>query len=470
MLSWRKHAVLGGDLVAAGVAMAIAFLTVLPGTDLSLLVGLVIIGLSWPVLIAARGLYRERAYAHQPDYRRVLGTAAVLVAVLALSAPLAPERLSYSHLVAFAVALPAVSLLARWAVDARLRRLRRRGVALRRVLAVGTGPEISTLIDRLAATTDQAYVVVGACVEGSGQLVEDVSKVGRLPLLRHNVDPVNDSESIDVVLDCVQQVEVDTVCLTPGSLFTAERFRKLSWALAERGVGLMTMPGQVEVAPHRMLVEQAGEATLLHTFPPASSTRPVAKAALDRIAAAVGLVIISPLLLGLAAVVRSTSAGPALYRQTRVGKDGRRFTMYKFRSMYVDADARRAELVQAVDADGPMFKMYDDPRITRIGRYLRKYSLDELPQLINVLRGEMSLVGPRPPLPEEVATYGDVEGRRLRVTPGMTGLWQVSGRSNLTWDETTRLDLRYVDNHRLVDDLRIIGRTAGAVVRGTGAY
>jgi lipopolysaccharide/colanic/teichoic acid biosynthesis glycosyltransferase len=170
----------------------------------------------------------------------------------------------------------------------------------------------------------------------------------------------------------------------------------------------------------------------------------------------------------LTAVVRASSPGPALFRQTRVGKDGVEFTILKFRTMREDAEARRVELV--TDGHGILFKIRQDPRVTPVGAWLRRYSLDEVPQLINVLRGQMSLVGPRPPLPEEVAGYGDDVRRRLVVRPGMTGLWQVSGRSDLSWEESVRLDLRYVENWSLTLDLQILWKTWSAVARGSGAY
>jgi lipopolysaccharide/colanic/teichoic acid biosynthesis glycosyltransferase len=190
----------------------------------------------------------------------------------------------------------------------------------------------------------------------------------------------------------------------------------------------------------------------------------------DRVVAGALLVLLLPLLLGIGAVVRLTSPGAVLFRHTRVGAGGRPFTMLKFRTMRDGAHAIRDELLDSNEHDGLMFKLRDDPRITPVGRVLRRLSVDELPQLVNVLCGQMSLVGPRPPLPDEVAAYNQVEGRRLLVKPGMTGLWQVSGRSNLSWEETLRLDLRYVDNWSLGLDARLLWRTGRAVIRGTGAY
>jgi len=195
-----------------------------------------------------------------------------------------------------------------------------------------------------------------------------------------------------------------------------------------------------------------------------------AKSTLDRTLGAAILLAVSPVIVAAAIAVRVTSRGPAFFHQRRIGVDGREFTMWKLRSMYTDAEERRAALLGDSDRDGLMFKMHDDPRITAIGRLLRRYSVDELPQLWNVVRGDMSLVGPRPPLPQEVDEYHDAVYRRLRVRPGLTGLWQVSGRADLSWDESVRLDLRYVDNWSVAMDLMILWKTGRAVFGGSGAY
>jgi exopolysaccharide biosynthesis polyprenyl glycosylphosphotransferase len=198
--------------------------------------------------------------------------------------------------------------------------------------------------------------------------------------------------------------------------------------------------------------------------------RRVAKATLDRVTAAAALLVMLPLLVVLFVLIRATSEGPALFRQQRVGSQGRVFTIYKLRTMYVDAEERLADLVHRNDADGLLFKIRDDPRVTGLGRWLRRLSIDEAPQLLNVVRGEMSLVGPRPPLPCEVDAYtGDIM-RRLMVKPGLTGLWQVSGRSDLSWEQSVRLDLYYVENWSLGLDISILLRTIFAVVVRKGAY
>jgi exopolysaccharide biosynthesis polyprenyl glycosylphosphotransferase len=211
---------------------------------------------------------------------------------------------------------------------------------------------------------------------------------------------------------------------------------------------------------------------LLHVEEPEfAGFKRVVKGAMDRLAAGLAVLLLVPVLGAIAVAVRLDSPGPVLFRQTRIGRGGREFTMLKFRTMVVDAEARRGDLLALnQNADGLLFKMADDPRVTRVGRVLRRFSVDELPQLFNVLSGRMSLVGPRPPLPAEVALYDDSVRRRLLVKPGLTGLWQVSGRSDLTWEESVRLDLRYVENWSLLLDIMILWKTGFAVVRARGAY
>lgn len=225
----------------------------------------------------------------------------------------------------------------------------------------------------------------------------------------------------------------------------------------------------MDVAGPRTMIRPAAGLPLLHVeHPELGGARKLVKNVFDRLVAAALLVLLAPLLVGLAVAVRVTSPGPALFRQTRVGRDGKLFTILKFRTMRRGSEQQKITLVS--DRDGVLFKIRNDPRVTPLGTRMRRTSLDELPQLINVVRGHMSLVGPRPPLPEEVARYGDDVRRRLLVRPGMTGLWQVSGRSDLSWEESVRLDLRYVENWSLTLDLQILWKTWSAVARGQGAY
>jgi exopolysaccharide biosynthesis polyprenyl glycosylphosphotransferase len=268
----------------------------------------------------------------------------------------------------------------------------------------------------------------------------------------------------------VEHANARSVAVLAGDL-AADEMRRLAWELEATGADLIVSTGLPEVSAQRVHVQHVGGMPLLRLDGPQyTGAHRIVKGVFDRAAAAVGLLLVSPVLLVLAVLVRCTSAGPAFFLQTRVGRAGKPFRMVKFRSMYVDAEERLAELRDRNDVDGLLFKMREDPRITRFGRILRRFSLDELPQLINVLTGSMSLVGPRPPLPTEVAQYGEDTKRRLLVKPGLTGLWQVSGRSDLSWEESVRLDLHYVENWSLAMDMVVLLKTAKVVVRAHGAY
>jgi exopolysaccharide biosynthesis polyprenyl glycosylphosphotransferase len=265
--------------------------------------------------------------------------------------------------------------------------------------------------------------------------------------------------------------QADAFVVLPGARLCATDVRRMHWALAGVGTELCVGTGLVDVMADRTRVFTSGGLNLVHVAPASlGGPRRVVKDVLERAAATLGLAVLLPLLLVLGAAVRLDSPGPALFRQQRVGKDGRLFTMYKLRSMSQAADTTRDDLLGANQADGVLFKIRQDPRVTGVGRWLRRWSLDELPQLWNVVRGDMSLVGPRPALPEEAARYDVDPTRRLVVKPGLTGLWQVSGRSDLSWAESVRLDVRYVDNWSLRLDAQILARTARAVLGHRGAY
>lgn len=296
--------------------------------------------------------------------------------------------------------------------------------------------------------------VVGACAPHDG-----IGDVEGVPVL---------GDFSDVAL-AVGQVHADTVAVLACPEMDGVALRRLAWRLEKTDTDLVVAPALMEVAGPRITIRPAAGLPLLHVdHPEISGLRQVVKNLFDRVGAGMLLAALLPLLVGVAAAVRASGSGPALFRQTRVGRDGAEFTIYKFRTMRADAERRKITL--SSDGQGPLFKIKNDPRVTPLGAWLRRHSLDELPQLINVLLGHMSLVGPRPPLPEEVAGYGDDVRRRLLVKPGMTGLWQVSGRSDLSWEESVRLDLRYVESWSLMLDLQILWKTWSAVARGAGAY
>ena len=259
--------------------------------------------------------------------------------------------------------------------------------------------------------------------------------------------------------------------MTVGSVIP-EDLVTLMRGLEGTQVRLVVAPGLQDVVPGRMraLTVTNGWTGLIAVK--TRRTRAAGKALFDRLAGAIGLALISPLLAATALAIRLDSPGPVFYTQTRVGQDGKPFTMWKFRSMYIDSDARRASVVKAGGDAGNevMFKDRQDPRITRVGRWIRRLSIDELPQLINVVRGDMSLVGPRPALPVEVAKYDAEALRRLLVKPGLTGLWQISGRSDLSWASTVALDRHYVENRGGALDAKIFAGTLRAVIGGKGAY
>lgn len=460
-----------GDLLTGAVAVAVT--AVLSRSQLDVAAAVGAMAVAWPLVLTAKTGRADRLFGVKNTYRDVLRALAAVVAVLAVAGAVFSIPVLGTPFLAAAAILAGGSVAVRVAVRRKLRLLRTLGRATRRTLLVGPASGVTTTLDRFTRDGEHPLSVVAACIEDDGtQPPASVPVVGTIVRgLPGHDDVLRDEEIVHAVRLAAQRVRARTVCIAPGSEFSGERLRALSWMLGDIGIDLVTDLGLSDVAPHRMGLGSMGSSVLLHV----KQVRPTgprlaAKVATDRVLAALILLLLSPLLLAIGVAVKATDPGPAIYRQVRVGRDGMFFTMLKFRTMYVDADQRRAELLDAADGDGPMFKMRHDPRITRIGRVLRKYSLDELPQLVNVLRGDMSLVGPRPALPEEVATYDATARRRLAAIPGMTGLWQVSGRSNLTWHETVRLDLRYVDNWSYGEDLQLLGRTAGAVVRSNGAY
>jgi exopolysaccharide biosynthesis polyprenyl glycosylphosphotransferase len=269
----------------------------------------------------------------------------------------------------------------------------------------------------------------------------------------------------------VRAYDAHVVLVAGGGFENPHAMRELAWDLESDDVQVIMAPGVTDVSSERIRVRPVAGLPLLHVDRPRSQDAlRWAKRTFDIVGSALLLTLAAPLMLWTAFQIKRHDGGPVLFRQTRVGSDGSYFTCLKFRSMVVDAERVLLELHEQTGHEEGLFKMQQDPRITHPGRWIRRYSLDELPQLINVLRGDMSLVGPRPPLPSEVDRYTLTQSRRLRVRPGLTGLWQVSGRSDLSWDESVRLDLYYVDNWSMIQDIVILARTVGAVLSSRGAY
>nr|WP_241562122.1 exopolysaccharide biosynthesis polyprenyl glycosylphosphotransferase [Streptomyces hoynatensis] len=435
--------------------------------------------LSWLTVRALRHRYHGRTLGTLGENRGLLATCQDWLALLGLLAVLRACTGESSHVATALLALapaPLVSGATGAAIHRHLAGRRHRAQAVRRVLVVAEPRLVDAIVAQLAARTDHAYVVIGAVAVGEGgEVTCGAPEMGRLDAVVppcHVPDPVPEGTDGSTVLAAARRRHADLVLVAPGCLLAGERLRRLSWAVQDAGLALAVVTGLTEVALRRLTLSTAAGLTLLHLAPPLRhGPQPALKSVLDRSAAALALVLLAPLFALLALVVWLDSRGPVLYRQTRIGHRGTPFTLWKFRTMVADAERRRPGLEAANEhLSGPLFKIRRDPRVTRIGRLLRRTSLDELPQLINVVRGQMSLVGPRPPLPEEVARYGAVALRRLRVKPGLTGPWQVSGRSDLSWDEGLALDLFYADNWSVTGDLDVLARTFRAVVDGRGAY
>lgn len=369
-----------------------------------------------------------------------------------------------------AIAFPAglVGLtLGRWLWRRWLVRQRAGGGFCATVVVVGEHRSAVHMATLFAQDPHAGYRVVGACVPGKDpglrRRATDRLTAGDLQV------PVLGDETM--VLEALRTTGADTVAVTATERLGHEKIRALAWQLESLDVDLVVAPGVVDVAGPRLKIRPVAGLPLVHVEEPQyEGASRFGKFAFDLVFASTVLVLSAPVLLVAAVAVKLTSPGPVFYRAERVGINGEGFSMLKLRSMVAGADTRMVGLVGDNEASGPLFKIRDDPRVTRVGRFLRRYSVDELPQLVNVLRGDMSVVGPRPPLPSEVATYtGDVH-RRLLVKPGITGLWQVSGRSDLSWEESVRLDLSYVENWSTVQDLVIVFRTARAVLASKGAY
>lgn len=353
-----------------------------------------------------------------------------------------------------------VTLTSRYGLRRMLHARRSRGLCMHPVLVAGSLDEVADLIERTRRESHYGWSVTGVCIPGASPN-DRTHEVRGVPV----VGGLNDVP--ELVRGCGYRV----VAVAPDVHWTRRRLRDLAWNLEGAPTELVVTPALMEITGPRLHVAPVYGLTLLRvSLPTFHGARWVLKSALDRVSACFALFLLAPLLLAVALAVKLEDRGPVFFWQQRVGKAGRRFWMVKFRSMVIDAERQRSELKLANEGSGPLFKLRADPRVTRVGAVLRRYSLDELPQLINVVIGDMSVVGPRPPLPAEVEKYEFDARRRLLVKPGLTGLWQVSGRSGLSWEETVRLDLRYVENWSFAMDLMIVWKTVGAVLRGNGAY
>lgn len=385
---------------------------------------------------------------------RIFGLLAIIAVVFSI-----PGATCY-----IAVSLPLGLLFLfgnRWAFRRRLGRQKALGNHLSRAIVVGEPEEVHYVIEQMARKFGSVYKILGVCLPGaSGGASSDVGGM---------VVPVLGSTE-DIVV-AVKATGADAV-IVAGPLPGGNRFiRELGWRLEGSSTELVLAATLTNVARSRVHWLPVDGLPLMHVdIPQYSGAKHALKRAMDLALAVTALFVLLPLLVVLAIVVSLDSPGPVLFRQVRVGKNGRKFTMLKFRSMAEGAEGHRDAFTEHNEGAGVLFKLHEDPRVTRCGRWMRRHSLDELPQLWNVVRGDMSLVGPRPPLDQEVSGYEAHTRRRLLIKPGMTGLWQVNGRSDLPWHEAVRLDLYYVENWSIAGDLLILWRTFSAVIKPSGAY
>jgi exopolysaccharide biosynthesis polyprenyl glycosylphosphotransferase len=414
----------------------------------------------WVMVLAVSRAYESRFVGvGSEEFRRVFDASVRLLAAVATVAFTFKLPLSRGFV---GVAFPLgtlLLLLGRYGARRVLHHLRENGRASHRVVVVGTREAVADVIGQAMRTRHAGMFVVGACLPDTESPVV-VDGVG-YPVLGTPAEAAR----------CVAEAGADTVAVAGGWAMGADGVRRLAWQLEGSGIDLVVAPSLTNVAGPRITIRPVAGLSLLHVDEPEfTGFRRVFKSVYDRALALAILVAVAPVLAVLAVAVRLTSRGPVFFSQERVGQNGRAFRLWKLRSMYVDAEARRAQMEALNESDGVLFKIRRDPRVTPIGRLLRRLSIDEMPQLWNVVRGDMSLVGPRPPLPAEVASYASEVRRRLLVKPGLTGLWQVSGRADLTWEESVRLDLHYVENWSVALDFMILWKTLGAVLHGRGAY
>jgi exopolysaccharide biosynthesis polyprenyl glycosylphosphotransferase len=413
--------------------------------------------LLWLVMLVIFGAYRVRNYgAGFEEFQAIAVASLVTFGVACGVGFLGAHHPTRGYPILFLLLGTPLLLLARYIDRRTLHVARQQGRLSIKMIAMGSPQAVRELVDVLSRAPWMGYQVVGMCVP-NGQEPEDVG----IPVLG----------DIDDVRRLAIELGVDGVIVAGGSYSSAADLRRLGWALQGLELDMLVVPSLTDIAGPRVHMRHVAGLPFVQVEEPQSDRAGGwAKRTFDVVVAGGLVVVLSPLLLLVAVLVRVQDRGPVLYRQRRVGANGDEFDMIKFRSMVVDAEARLAEIAHANEHDGVLFKIREDPRVTRVGRFIRKFSIDELPQLFNVLKGEMSLVGPRPPLVNEYEQYEQDTHRRLLVRPGMTGLWQVSGRSDLPWSEAVRLDLYYVDNWSMVIDLVIMIKTVKAVLVSRGAY
>lgn len=416
--------------------------------------------LAWLGVIAVMGGYQRDVFGVGPEeFKRVLNATFLTASVVGVGCYLAKFQLSRGFfLLAFVLGGPAL-LLGRALLRRALHQARSRGALRNRVLIAGIPSHVDELAAVLERETWLGYEVVGA-VTPAGHVADSTQR---------GIQVVGNTD--DVVL-LSEVTEADVVVFAGGAFKSSQNLRQTAWEFENRHVQMVVAPSLTDVSRERVQVRPVGGVPLLHVGAPRSvAASRWAKRTFDLVGSGFLILLFVPLIAFTALSVKLHDGGAVFFRQTRVGKDGKEFGCFKFRTMVMNAEAMVAQMQEQQGTESAVFfKMKDDPRITKPGKWLRRYSVDELPQLFNVFNGDMSLIGPRPQVPREVAEYDDTMRRRLRVRPGMTGLWQVSGRNDLTLEESIRLDTYYVDNWSMVQDLSILARTVNAVFASRGAY
>ena len=418
----------------------------------------VLLILAWLLMLRFHGAYDHRLLGHGPEeYKAVAAGSFRLFTVVAIVSYLLRLEVARGYV---AIALPAGMIglfVSRWLWRKWLTLHRTAGRMSGSVLVVGDREHLVDLIRALDSVPAAGYRVVAACCSDADQ-----PYIGRVPVVG------DESEAAEIAA----RIGVNTVACTPSRRFGAGGLRRLSWALEGQNIDLVVAPSLTDIAGPRVLTRPVAGLSLLHVEAPVFAGPKLAmKTVMDRLGAAALLALLSPLFAVIAFLVWRHDRGPVFFKHERIGKDGHVFSMFKFRTMVTNAESLLPSLLaESGQEAAPLYKIPSDPRVTTVGTWLRRYSVDELPQLINVLRGEMSLVGPRPQVQFEVETYANDVRRRLLVKPGMTGLWQINGRSDMSWDEAVRFDLYYVENWSVMSDLMILWRTGRAVLYSTGAY
>ena len=463
--SWRSQyigalALLDAGIIVASVGLGylLRFGTLYPDSrSVSYpLVGL-LVSAGWLAALQAGGAYEIRHLSvGAEEFKRVIRASLLLAGVTAALCYVAALDVARGFVAGVIPIGMCLLVLGRWLSRQTVLARRRNGEWSYRIVAVGSRDSVNHLIETSHRQSGSGLVVIGACLDDADL---------RTPL-------ACDVPVVGLATDAARmasELDADVVALA-GSSLAPYRIRELGWQLEGTGRELVMAPGLTDVAGPRVHVSPVEGLPLMWVDQPQfTGAARLVKRVMDLVGALLVLLLASPVLVAVAVAVKATSRGPVFFKQQRTGQHSNNFEVFKFRSMYVDAEARRADLMDQNENDGALFKMRRDPRVTSVGRVIRRLSLDELPQIINVFRGEMSLVGPRP-LATADSGYEGSARRRLLVRPGMTGLWQVSGRSDLSWDDAVRLDLYYVENWSLSLDLAIIARTVHTVVRGRGAY